>query len=124
MRRTLYEIKCARVAELSAEGGIGRPAGRQARSQQNMYHVYVLELENGTFYKGLTNNLKRRFSQHETGQCTATKKYLPCKLIYFEVVHDRITARRREKSLKSGSGREFIRSMVNARVAELADAQS
>jgi predicted GIY-YIG superfamily endonuclease len=33
-----------------------------------MYTVYVLQDENGKIYKGFTNNLARRFSEHVNGE--------------------------------------------------------
>ena len=40
-----------------------------------------------------------------------TKPYAPFRLIYFEVVNDRPNARRREKFLKTTSGKRFLRSI-------------
>jgi putative endonuclease len=75
-----------------------------------MYYVYCLRsLENGQFYTGLTNNLERRIIEHNSGKNRSTKAYIPYELLFFETVATRIEARNREKYLKSGVGREFIK---------------
>ena len=104
----------------------GRPAcGRQARSTETiMWYIYILKLRDGSYYKGLTNNLKRRLQQHRVGQSNSTKNKLPFKLIYSEQCSDRIEAHKREKYFKSGQGRDEIKRIDLAGVAELADAQS
>ena len=42
----------------------------------------------------------------------STKAYKPFKLIYEEKCEDRIAARKREIYLKSGVGKEFLRSLI------------
>jgi len=92
----------------------GRPACRQAGAQvlgiRNMYFVYIIKsLKLGTYYKGLTDNLERRLTEHFNGRSSTTKLMLPLKLIHVEIVGTRKEARRVEKYFKSGYGREIIR---------------
>ena len=89
-----------------------------------MWNVYIIKLADGTYYKGLTNDLRRRIKQHKQGECYSTKNKLPCTLVHHEKCSTRREARSREKFFKSGEGRELIKQIENARVAELADAQS
>jgi len=49
---------------------------------------------------------------------------LTCTLVHHEKYATRQEARRREQFFKSGEGRELIKQIENARVAEQADAQS
>ena len=66
-----------------------------------MYYVYVLKSEkDSTFYIGSTNNLKRRFSEHNSGKVFSTKKRMPFKIIYYEAYKSGADARRRESNLK------------------------
>jgi putative endonuclease len=60
-------------------------------------------------YVGLTDNLNRRFEQHNTGWNPTTKPYLPFRLIYVEELTTRSEARIREKYLKSGVGKKFLK---------------
>lgn len=66
-----------------------------------MFYTYVLQSEKtGKFYIGSTNNLKRRFSEHNAGQSTYTKTARPWVLIYYEAYQALLLARRREQALK------------------------
>ena len=74
-----------------------------------MYFVYILKSEkDDNIYIGITDNLERRLKQHNKGKNLSTKYRRPLRLIYHEVVENRNEARKREKYLKSGSGREWI----------------
>lgn len=78
-----------------------------------MYYVYVMRsLKDGRLYKGFTSNLKRRIKEHNSGQTKSTKGFVPWELIYFEKVNSREEARKREKYLKSGQGRDFLKTMA------------
>lgn len=71
-----------------------------------MWYVYVLQsLKNMEwFYKGSTNDLKRRFEQHNAGEVQSTKAYMPLRLVYYEAYFSEKAARLRESSIKkSGS---------------------
>ena len=75
-----------------------------------MYFVYVLKSEvDGRLYKGITNNLERRVTEHNSGKHKSTKGYVPWELVYFEEIENRQKAREREKYLKSGIGRELLK---------------
>ena len=75
--------------------------------------VYAIKsLSRNYIYVGLTENLSRRLKQHNSGQNKTTKPYLPFKLIYKETTIDRISARKREKYLKSGIGKEYLKGLV------------
>jgi putative endonuclease len=50
-----------------------------------MYTVYILQsLKDNRYYIGSTNNLKRRFIEHNRGQTRSTANRKPFKLIYKE----------------------------------------
>ena len=75
-----------------------------------MYKVYVLKsVDNYRFYVGITENLDRRIVEHNSGKTKSTKGYRPWELFFFEEYPTRIEARGREKYLKSGIGKEFIK---------------
>jgi putative endonuclease len=79
---------------------------------QVMYHVYALQsLSRNYIYVGLTDNLERRIHQHNAGLNPTTKPYSPFKLIWSESFETRVEARKREKYLKSGVGKEFLKSL-------------
>ncbi len=78
-----------------------------------MYFVYVIRsYERNYNYIGLTNNLKRRFGEHNEGKNKTTKPYKPFKLVLSEMFETRTQAREREKYLKSGIGRDYIKKIL------------
>ncbi|CAN5265437.1 hypothetical protein BH09BAC1_BH09BAC1_17650 [soil metagenome] len=77
-----------------------------------MFYVYAISsIERNYIYVGLTSDLEARIERHNNGYEKTTSPYCPFKLIYFEEVEDRPTARMREKYLKSGVGKEFLKSL-------------
>jgi putative endonuclease len=71
-----------------------------------MWYVYILQSlkKPDWFYKGSTNDLKRRFEDHNSGNSKSTKPYIPLKLVYYEAYLNEKSARERESSIKqSGS---------------------
>jgi len=78
-----------------------------------MFYVYLLHStkDNG-FYIGYSTDLKKRLSQHTRGASFATKSRGPWKLIYYGAYTEREDAEGREKFLKSGAGRRFLRAQL------------
>ena len=78
-----------------------------------MFYVYLLHSakDNG-FYIGFSTDLKRRLSEHTRGASLATKSRGPWKFIYYEAYTEREDAEGREKFLKSGAGRRFLRAQL------------
>lgn len=75
--------------------------------------VYVLwSVKYNRFYVGLTNNVDRRFLEHDSGLVKKTRFYRPFKLIHVEIVNNRVEARRLEKYFKSGYGREILKEIA------------
>jgi len=46
-----------------------------------MFYMYILKDKNGELYIGSTNDLKKRFSEHNAGKVTSTKYKRPLKLV-------------------------------------------
>ena len=77
------------------------------------WFTYVIECEDGSFYKGLTDNLLRRYQQHCNGTgADYTKTHKPKQLYYWEMHYSKEAALQREKYLKSGAGREWFKKEV------------
>ena len=75
-----------------------------------MYFTYVyLSKKDSNFYVGYTSDLKKRHKEHLSGNVPSTKNRLPVALIYFECCLNQNDALRREKFLKSGQGKRFLR---------------
>lgn len=66
-----------------------------------MFYVYVLRSKkDGNLYTGSTNNLKRRFKEHNDGTVFSTKHRRPFELLYYEAYRVEKDARIREHNLK------------------------
>ena len=77
------------------------------------WFTYVIECEDGSFYKGFTDNLLRRYQQHCNGTgADYTKTHKPKQLYYWEMHYSKEAALQREKYLKSGVGREWFKKEV------------
>jgi putative endonuclease len=76
-----------------------------------MQYVYLLNSIKfpKEFYVGVTISIKERLKQHNEGISIHTAKFRPWKLVVFVGFVDEEDAKRFEKYLKSGSGREFSR---------------
>src|SRR5438874_13214428 len=65
-------------------------------------------------------NLRKRFAQHAKGTSLATSHRGPWKLIYYEAYLNQEDALGRERYLKSGSGRRFLKAQLRHYLAERA----
>jgi putative endonuclease len=92
------------------------PAGRvhlTTEKYNTMYFVYVLKSHvDGRLYKGMTKNIETRIYEHNTGKNKSTRPYRPWILVYSKEFETREEARKHEKWLKSGIGREFLKSIL------------
>jgi len=66
-----------------------------------MFYVYILKSRRDhKLYIGSTNDLKRRFKEHNAGSIFSTKLRRPFDLIYYEAYKAERDARKRESNLK------------------------
>jgi len=78
-------------------------------SHLKMNFVYVIKCNNGKYYTGITNNLKKRTTEHCLGKGSLfTKSHLPVKLVYFENFLSRYDAAQREKVIKDMSQKKKL----------------
>ncbi|MCA9356071.1 GIY-YIG nuclease family protein [Candidatus Nomurabacteria bacterium] len=78
-----------------------------------MFTTYAIKSKNRNYiYVGITNDIDRRLKEHNTGINKTTKPYKPFLLLYSKTHDSRVKAREHEKKLKSGSGKEFLKSLV------------
>jgi len=78
-----------------------------------MYTVYAIKSAHRNYiYVGLTDNLERRFNEHNSGFNKTTSPYKPFYLIYSEIFPTRVAARQREIYLKSGIGKEYLKTIT------------
>ena len=78
------------------------------------YYVYVIQSKlDGRLYKGYTKRLQERIKEHNDGKTKSTKGYRPWRLVYTEEYDNLTDALKREKFLKTGIGREFLKHIIN-----------
>jgi len=83
------------------------------KTSNGMYYTYVIESQNSNYwYTGITNNLRKRFDQHNKGLSTWTKSRGPWKLIYFEACLNEDDSKAREKYLKTGMGKRYLKNRL------------
>jgi putative endonuclease len=75
-----------------------------------MYYTYVLlSLKGGAWYTGAASDLKARLRDHEQGEVTSTRPRRPLRLIDYELCREEADAYRRERYLKTGRGKRYLR---------------
>ena len=66
-----------------------------------MYYFYALRsLKDKDLYFGYTNDLRKRFKEHNAGRVVSTKERKPFKIVYYEACKSEKDAREREKQIK------------------------
>ena len=77
-----------------------------------LIYVYAIRsLVRNYIYVGMSDNVERRLKQHNNGENKSTKPYAPFVLILTEEYPSRVEARKREKFLKAGSGKKYLKSL-------------
>jgi putative endonuclease len=78
-----------------------------------MHYVYILQsLKDGNLYTGYTADLRRRIEEHNNKAQRSTHNRAPFRLIYYEGCTSKEDALAREKYLKSGRGKKYIKNRV------------
>lgn len=78
-----------------------------------MFYVYILRSrKDGKWYTGATRDLRKRFDEHNQGKVFSTKGRGPFKLLYYEACLDEGDALAREKYLKSGLGKTYLKNRL------------
>ncbi len=81
----------------------------------NKFYVYAILCDNGTIYIGQTQDLRKRWQAHITGRGAQwTKRYKPLHIVHYETVDSREEAVKREKQLKTGYGRKWLKREIKA----------
>jgi predicted GIY-YIG superfamily endonuclease len=76
-----------------------------------MRYVYLLKSDvfEDQRYVGVTDDLRRRVSEHNSGKSPHTSKYAPWSIVTYVAFTDLRKAEDFERYLKSGSGHAFAR---------------
>ncbi|KKT23247.1 MAG: GIY-YIG catalytic domain protein [Candidatus Nomurabacteria bacterium GW2011_GWF2_43_8] len=75
-----------------------------------MFFVYVLKSQSyKKSYVGHTDNLDRRLKEHNSERNNLTRRYMPWNIVYTEKYDNIDDAVKREKFLKTTTGRRFLK---------------
>lgn len=82
------------MAETTGHGG--------KTTSDNNWHIYIVRCRDGTLYTGITTNLERRITEHNSkkGGAKYTKPRRPVRLVYSEQAGSRSAATQREYQIK------------------------
>jgi putative endonuclease len=79
------------------------------------YFTYVLRSKkDGKLYTGCTRQLRNRLTEHNNGLNKSTRGRGPFELIYFEGCLSEKDVLKREKQLKSGHGKRYLKNRLGA----------
>ena len=82
---------------------------------EGKWFVYVLQCEDGSYYKGFTKDILQRWKEHARGKGSEwTKKNPPIKLVHWEEFDSEEKAVKREKDLKTGFVRKWLEREIKA----------
>jgi len=79
----------------------------------DMFYTYIIQSrKDSKWYTGCTNDLRKRFNQHNNDGVPSTRNRGPFELIYYEACINEQDAFMREKYLKSGPGKRYIKNRL------------
>lgn len=86
---------------------------------RTFHYVYVLKsAKDGNWYTGCTSDLRKRLTEHNGGKSRYTKDRGPYELIYYEASLSKADAFARERYLKSGMGKRYIKNRLKIQFEE------
>jgi len=78
-----------------------------------MQYVYILHSKrDNNLHVGCTNDIRRRFKEHNSGKIVSTAKRTPLELVFYESFINKSDAFAREQWFKTGFGRNHMRKML------------
>ena len=81
--------------------------------EYKIWYTYIMKSQkDNRWYTGCTIGLQKRFKDHNDGKVFSTKSRGPFKLIYFEACLNKDDAFPREKYLKSGMGKRYLKNRL------------
>lgn len=81
--------------------------------ENKIWYIYLLQNnKDHRWYTGCTDDLRKRFKEHNEGLVPSTKGRGPFKIIYYEACANKNEAFAREKYLKSGMGKRYLKNRL------------
>ena len=79
-----------------------------------MFYVYIIRSKEGFLYIGSTEDIQKRVQQHNAHLSFWTKRGTEWKVLHTETLSTRKDALIRERALKSGQGRAWIKKLLSS----------
>ena len=90
-----------------------------ASPENGMFYIYILHSKiNKDLYIGFTEDLRKRFKEHNNKEIKSTKAYCPWILIYYESYLSKLDATKREKQLKMHRVKSDLRLQIKNSLEE------
>ena len=81
--------------------------------ENKMWYTYLLQSKkDNRWYTGCTDDLRKRFKQHNDSVVASTKSRGPFGLVYYESCLNKGDAFAREGYLKSGMGKRYLKNRL------------
>src|SRR3989344_8606984 len=81
--------------------------------ENNMWYTYLIQSKNDKrWYTGCAADLRKRFKEHNKGLVSSTKGRGTFRLVYYEACFNRDDAFARERYLKSGMGKRYLKNRL------------
>jgi len=81
--------------------------------ENKIWHTYLIQSKKDShWYTGCASDLRKRFREHNEGMASSTKGRGPFALIYYETCLNKNDAFARERYLKSGMGKRYLRNRL------------
>lgn len=109
---TAIKVACIRdlLREYCGIARLQRLSVAIAGRSNGMFYTYVVRSKKDSkLYIGWTDDLQNRLSMHNRGLVESTRSRVPIDLIYYEACLSKEKAVEREKQLKSGFGRAYLK---------------
>ena len=109
MQKIILKLYGAEPMANRKDLGVRLPAPRRPN-----YLVYAIRCDNDSIYIGQTSDLFRRWEEHRKGRARWTAAHKPIEIIHHEEFATREEAEERERWLKTGFGRKWIKRELQA----------
>ena len=116
-RQAIITQSVTRGLSASASRAEGNPHLPALRPKAGTFCIYVLKCSDASFYIGQSNDFPRRLREHEKGKISRTSKHLPVEPIHWEEFDSQEEAIKREKELKTGFGRKWLKEQYKKNAA-------
>ncbi|MGH9784267.1 MAG: GIY-YIG nuclease family protein [Terriglobia bacterium] len=81
--------------------------------------TFLRSARDGEWYTGATSDLRARVQGHIQGRVHSTRNRTPLELVYYEACLSQADAFRRERYLKTGRGKRYLRQRLTKWLASL-----